>query len=68
LCAVSCWKSLQSISLQFLSSKPFTSATGFNRIFLPWTNDMGKTESEYANYCYKHAREVPGSYRSKSNG
>jgi len=30
---------------------------GFNRTFLPWRNDMGKIESEYANYCYKHARK-----------
>jgi hypothetical protein len=40
---------------------------GFNRIFLPWRNDTGKMESEYANYCYNHAREVPDSRRRKSN-
>jgi len=48
------------------------SATGmmkdFNRIFLPWRNDTGKMESEYANYYYKRAREVPDSHRRKSNG
>jgi hypothetical protein len=41
---------------------------GFSKIFLPCRNDTGKMESEYANYCYKHAREVPDSHRRKSNG
>jgi len=41
---------------------------GFNRIFRPRRNDTEKIESEYANYCYKHAREVPDSHRRKSNG